>query len=84
MSQRPRPPGWVTSNEASVWRETETSRRQTPEERWRDVVAACDTLKLYWSLPGYEARVRAAVDPLPESSRQAFARLRAAFRRPPE
>lgn len=74
-------PGWVTSNEASVWRETEQSRRQTPEERWADVVAACDMLRLYWDLPGYPERIKNAVDPLPESSRLAFARLREAARR---
>lgn len=74
-------PKWVTSNEASVWRETEQARAQTPAARWRDVVAACDTLKLYWSIPGYPERVQRAVDPLPPSSVEALARLRAEFRR---
>ena len=81
MSGASRLPKWVTSNEASVWRETEQSRRQTPGERWADVVAACDSLKLYWGIPGYPDRIKAAVDPLPESSRAAFARLRDAYRR---
>jgi hypothetical protein len=74
-------PKWVISNEASVCRETEHSRSQTPAERWADTVAACDTLRWYWSIPGYEERVRQAVDPLPESSRTALARLREAYRR---
>jgi len=81
MTRDARVPKWVVSNEASVWRETEQSRRQTPAERWRDVVAACDTLKFYWSIPGYAERVKQAVDPLPESSRRALARLREAYRR---
>ena len=68
-------------NDVSVWRETEAARRQTPAERWQGVVAACDVLRLYWTLPGYPERVRAAVDPLPESSRRALARLRDAYRR---
>lgn len=81
MNGAKRLPGWVTSNEVSVWRETEQSRRQTPEERWADVVAACDTLRLYWGIPGYPERIKNAVDPLPASSRVALARLREAFRR---
>lgn len=74
-------PKWVTSNEASVWRETAQARHQTPAERWADVVAACDMLRLYWGLPGYPERVKAAVDPLPESSVRALARLREEYRR---
>jgi len=74
-------PRWVTSNEESVCRETEQARRQTPAERWADTVAACDMLRFYWSIPGYEERVRRAVDPLPESSRAALARLRENYRR---
>lgn len=81
MSGASRLPRWVTSNEASVWRETERSRQQTPEERWVDVVAACDSIAFYWDLPGYADRIKSAVDPLPESSRIAFARLREAYRR---
>ena len=81
MSGANRLPKWVTSNEASVWRETEQSRRMTPEARWADVVSACDSLKLYWGIPGYPERIKAAVDLLPESSRAAFARLREAYRR---
>lgn len=81
MSGASRLPKWVTTNEVSVWRETEQSRQQTPEQRWADLVAACDSLKLYWAIPGYPERIRAAVDPLPESSRAAFARLREAYRR---
>jgi hypothetical protein len=80
MSEASRLPGWVISNEASVWRETEQSRKQTPAERWVDVVAACDMLRLYWDIPGYAERVKSAVDPLPESSVRALARLRAEFR----
>jgi hypothetical protein len=74
-------PAWVTSNEASVRRETERARRMTPAERWADVVAACDTLRVYWSIPGYPERVRNAVDPLPESSVRHLARLRDEYRR---
>jgi hypothetical protein len=81
MSGPSRLPKWVISNEASVWKETEVARRQTPAERWADVVAACDTLKLYWHIPGYAERVKSAVDPMPESSRLAFKRLREAYRR---
>ncbi|MEW5740281.1 MAG: hypothetical protein AB1938_15215 [Myxococcota bacterium] len=81
MSTPHRLPGWVTSNAESVWRETEVARTQTPEQRWADVVAACDMLRLYWSIPGYAERVKQAVDPLPESSQRAFARLRAEYRR---
>jgi hypothetical protein len=73
-------PKWVTSNEASVWREIQQARRQTPAERWTDVSAACDMLRLYWNLPGYPERVKSAVDPLPESSVRALARLREAYR----
>ena len=79
---RPAPlPKWVTSNEASVWRETTQARDQTPAERWADVVAACEMLRLYWDLPGYPERVKTAVDPLPESSVRALARLREEYRR---
>jgi len=74
-------PGWVTTNEVSVWRETAEARRMTPAERWRDVVAACDSLRLYWHLPGYPERIRAAVDPLPASTQRALARLREEYRR---
>lgn len=74
-------PGWVISNDESVWRETAQARQMTPAERWRDVIAACDTLKLYWQLPGYPERVRTAEDPLPASTQQALARLRDAYRR---
>ncbi len=74
-------PKWVVSNEESVWRETEQSRRMTPAQRWRDVIAACDMLRFYWDIPGYPERVRRAVDPLPEGSEHAFARLRDAHRR---
>lgn len=74
-------PAWVTSNEESVWRETAQSRRMTPAERWRDVVAACDSLRIYWHLPGYPERIRNAQDPLPESTVQALARLREEYRR---
>jgi hypothetical protein len=74
-------PEWVISNDESVRRETERARQMTPEERWADVVAACDTLRTYWSIPGYAERIKNAVDPLPESSLKHFARLRAAFRR---
>ena len=81
MSDAPRLPGWVTSNGESVWRETAQSRHQTPSQRWADVVAACSTLRFYWSIPGYAERVKNAVDPLPESSRVALARLREAYRR---
>ena len=73
-------PKWVVSNEESVWRETERSRKMTPAERWRDVVAACD-LSFYWNIPGYAERIRKAVDPLPESSVRALARLREEYRR---
>lgn len=81
MSRAAALPKWVTSNEASVWREVEQARRQTPSERWADVAAACDMLRLYWNLPGYPERVRSAVDPLPETSVRALARLREAYRR---
>ena len=81
MSEANRLPKWVISNDESVWKETEVSRRQTPEERWADVLAACDTLKLYWSIPGYPERVKNAEDPMPESSRAAFKRLREGYRR---
>ena len=74
-------PKWVVSNETSVWRETEQSRLQTPAERWLDVIAACDSLQLYWGIPGYEERLKNAVDLMPESSRAAFVRLRAEYRR---
>ena len=74
-------PKWVTSNEQSVWRETERAREQTVEARWRDVVGACDLLRFYWAIPGYPERVKSAVDPLPESSRVALAGLREAYRR---
>ena len=81
MTKLDKLPGWVISNEDSVWRETAQSRRQTPAERWRDVIAACGILDFYWSIPGYADRVRNAVDPLPESSVKALARLRADYRR---
>jgi hypothetical protein len=74
-------PKWVISNVASIRRETEQSRRQTPQERWHDVVGACELLRFYWEIPGYPERVKTAVDPLPESSRRAFARLRTEYQR---
>ena len=81
MTKLDKLPGWVISNEESVWRETAQSRRQTPAERWRDVIAACGILDFYWNIPGYADRVRNAVDPLPDSSVKALARLRADYRR---
>lgn len=53
----------------------------TPEERWRETVAACDILKFYWNIPGYAQRIKDAVDPLPESSVRALARLREEYRK---
>lgn len=81
MQRNPRLPGWVTSNEDSVRRETERVRTMSPSERWEEVVAACDMLRVYWSLPGYPERVRTTVDPLPASSVQLLARLREQYRR---
>lgn len=79
---KPHPlPRWVIPNDESVRRETAQSRRQTPAERWRDVIAACEILKFYWNLPGYPERIRKAVDPLPQSSRDLWARLREDYRR---
>lgn len=74
-------PRWVTSNAESVRAETEKSRLQTPAQRWAEVVSACEMLKLYWGLPGYPERIKAAADPVPESTVAALARLRAEFRR---
>lgn len=74
-------PKWVISNEDSVWRETVRARQLTPAERWRETIAACEVLRFYWNIEGYPERVRNAVDPLPESSVRALARLRDEHRR---
>ncbi len=74
-------PKWVISNEESVFRETERSRTMSPEERWLETIAACEILKFYWNIPGYAQRIKEAVDPLPESSVRAFARLREQYRK---
>jgi hypothetical protein len=71
----------VVSNEASVWSETEQSRRQTPAQRWADVVDACGQLALYWQIPGYPERIKQAVDPVPDSTVRALRRLRDAHRK---
>jgi hypothetical protein len=81
MPAQPELPKWVVSNDESVRRETERARAMTPQERWADVVGACDMLRTYWSIPGYAERIKTAVDPLPESSRKHLARLREVARR---
>jgi hypothetical protein len=81
VSDRKQAPGWVVSNEASVWSETEQSRRQTPAQRWADVVDACGQLALYWQIPGYPERIKQAVDPVPDSTVRALRRLRDAHRK---
>jgi hypothetical protein len=73
-------PGWVVSNEESVRREAEPYRHMTPEERLA-LGAAAARAALEVTLAGPRAaEVLAYRDPLPASSVEALARLRAEHR----
>ncbi len=70
-------PRWAVKNDDSIRSEVEPYRGMTQEERARDLRRACRAaVRLLAARPDRE-RVLAHVDPLPESSRRALARLRA-------
>lgn len=69
-------PAWVISNEESVRREAEPYRDLTVEQRLDLVRRACaDAMLLLAMRPDRQAALDHE-DPLPESTRQALARLR--------
>jgi hypothetical protein len=72
----PKLPGWVVDDVASVREEVKEWRGTTPAQRWR-LARAC-ARDAMWALRagGIAARVLDHVDPLPESSIRALARLR--------
>jgi hypothetical protein len=74
----PNLPGWVVDDTASVRQEVAEWRNTSPAERWRLArLCARDAL---WAAraSGMRERILAQVDPLPESSVTALARLRRA------
>lgn len=69
-------PAWVVSDAESVRREVADWARMTPEERWQ--LAALCARDAMWAVhaSGRAEQILALVDPLPESTRIALARLR--------
>jgi hypothetical protein len=72
----PKLPGWVVDNAASVREEVAEWASTTPAERWR--LARLCSRDALWAAraSGRLAQVLDAVDPLPESTVLALARLR--------
>jgi hypothetical protein len=73
-------PGWVTSNEESVRREAEPYRHMTPAERLAlGARASRSALAVVMQSPHRHTALTYR-DPLPATSQQALARLRAEYR----
>lgn len=72
----PKLPGWVVDDVASVRAEVKEWRETTPAQRWR--LARSCARDAMWAMraSGMASRVLSHVDPLPESSVRALARLR--------
>lgn len=69
-------PGWVVDDSTSVKEEVEPYRTASPEELWRHTEdCAKDAMWAVRASP-FPERVLAYVDPLPESTVRALARLR--------
>ena len=69
-------PGWVVDPKVSLREKCEPYRHMTPEERARDLWDVCAAAAQLLSLNPNRSRVLSLVDPLPESTRRALARLR--------
>ena len=69
-------PGWVVDDVTSVFEEVEPYRNASPEELWRHTEdCAKDAMWAVRASP-FPERVLSSVDPLPESTVRALARLR--------
>lgn len=73
-------PRWVTSNAASVWRETAEARHWTAEESLDRLEAACRAGARLLELNDRRDLVLRQRDPLPPSTVVALDRLRALYR----
>lgn len=69
-------PGWVVDDDASVRAEVAEWRDLTPAERWRLAVLCSRDVMWAARASGHAARILDAVDPLPDSTVAALARLR--------
>lgn len=69
-------PGWVKGDRESVLEEVEPWRGTTPSERWQ--LAKLCAKDAIWAVraSGRAAHILAQVDPVPESTLRALARLR--------
>lgn len=75
--QRARLPGWVVDNATSVRREAEPYRAMTPAERWEIAQRCCRAAHAMLQRSPHAERALAHIDPLPSSTVEALARLRA-------
>ncbi len=73
-------PRWLVSDEESVWQETAHSRRMTPEERLVVLAAVCRSSAKLLAMNERRDYVLTHPDPIPQSSLDALARLRAQAR----
>lgn len=71
-------PGWVVDNDTSVRREAAEWRDLTPAQRWHLAKLCASTAMWAVGLNEAPQRVLDYVDPLPESTVTALARLRRA------
>jgi hypothetical protein len=72
-------PGWVVDNATSVRREAEPYRSMTPAERWEITRRCCRSALAMLQRSPHAERALAHVDPLPPSTVEALARLRAEY-----
>jgi hypothetical protein len=80
MAKLDKLPGWVTSNEESVRREAEPYRHMTPAQRLAlGARASRSALAVVMQSPHRDVALTYR-DPLPITSQQAMARLRAEYR----
>lgn len=70
-------PAWVVDNATSVRREAEPYRAMTPAARWEITHRCCRAALSLLRRSPYAERALTLVDPLPPSTIQALARLRA-------
>lgn len=71
-------PGWVVSDDESVWEDVRDLVGTTPAERWQQAVMLSRDAMWAVRASGMPERILAHEDPLPESTIEALARLRRA------
>lgn len=74
-------PGWVVDNRTSVLREAAPYREMTPEQRLKLMSTLCDEAMKQLNAREDRDAVLRFREPLPQSSVEALARLRAEFAR---